>query len=55
MWESSWRVMESGLAGYLCASACKFNRHFPLLTAMMQQFDGIDYGGWLLASFRAFI
>ena len=42
-------------AGYLCASSCEFNRPFPLLDAMMRQFDGIDYRGRSLASSRAFI
>ena len=43
------------LAGYLCASSCEFNRPFPRLAAMMQQLDGIDYGGRPLASARLFI
>lgn len=43
------------LAGYLCASSCEFNRAFPLLTAMMRQFDAIHYRGRLLASSRVFI
>ena len=43
------------LAGYLCASSCEFNRPFPLLAAMMQQFDAIDYRDRSLASSRVFI
>lgn len=43
------------LAGYLCASSCEFNRPFPLLAAMMQQFDVIDYHGRSLTSSRVFI
>jgi L-amino acid N-acyltransferase YncA len=46
---------ESGLAGYLCASSCEFNRSFPLLAAMMRQFDAIDYRGRSLTSSRVFI
>lgn len=45
----------SRLAGYLCASSCEFNRLFPLLAAMMQRFDGIDYRGRPLASSHVFI
>lgn len=43
------------LAGYLCASSCEFNRPFPLLAAMMQRFDAIDYRDRSLASSRVFI
>lgn len=43
------------LAGYLCASSCEFNRPFPLLAAMMQRFDTIDYRNRSLASSRVFI
>lgn len=46
---------EGGLAGYLCASSCEFNRSFPLLVAMMRQFDAIDYRGRSLAASRVFI
>lgn len=43
------------LASYLCASSCEFNRPFPLLAAMMQRFDTIDYRNRSLASSRVFI
>jgi len=43
------------LAGYLCASSCEFNRPFPLLAAMMQQLEHMDYGGRPLAASRLFI
>ncbi|NGZ08421.1 MAG: GNAT family N-acetyltransferase [Nitrospira sp. LK70] len=43
------------LAGFLCASSCEFNRPFPLLAAMMQRFNAIDYQGRSLASSRVFI
>jgi acetyltransferase (GNAT) family protein len=43
------------LAGYLCASSCAFNRQFPLLACMMEQFDGIMFRGRPLASARLFI
>lgn len=46
---------EGRLAGYLCASPCEFNRPFPLLAAMMQQFDAIDYRGRSLVASRVFI
>lgn len=48
-------VVGGRLAGYLCASSCEFNRPFPLLAAMMQQFDVIDYRGRSLAASRVFI
>ena len=48
-------VVGGRLAGYLCASSCEFNRPFPLLAAMMQQFDAIDYHGRSLVSSRVFI
>lgn len=48
-------AVEGGLAGYLCASSCEFNRPFPLLAAMMQQFDAIDYRGRSLVASRVFI
>jgi hypothetical protein len=46
---------ETGVAGYLCASACEFNRSFPLIADMMQQFNRIDYRGRSLTSYRVFI
>lgn len=46
---------EGRLAGYLCASSREFNRPFPLLAAMMRQFDAIDYRGRLLAASRVFM
>lgn len=46
---------EGRLAGFLCASTREFNRPFPLLAALLEQFDQIDYGGLSLASHRLFI
>jgi len=43
------------VAGYLCASSRKFNQAFPLLAAMMERFDRIDYLGRSLTSSRVFI
>ncbi|MDF0676998.1 MAG: GNAT family N-acetyltransferase [Nitrospira sp.] len=48
-------AIEGHLVGYLCASSCEFNRPFPLLAAMMRQFDAIDYHARSLVSSRVFI
>ena len=41
--------------GFLCASQRDFNRQFPLLAAMLQHFDRIQYRGKPLSSHTSFI
>ena len=43
------------LAGYLCASSCEFNRQFPLLARMIEQFGRMSVRSRLLACSRVFI
>ena len=43
------------IVGFLCASQLSFNRQFPLLAAMLQQFDRVHHGGKPLSSCRSFM
>jgi hypothetical protein len=43
------------IVGFLCASQLAFNRQFPLLAAMRQQFDRLPYGGKPLSSCHSFM
>jgi predicted GNAT superfamily acetyltransferase len=47
--------IDGTLAGYLCGSSIEFNRRFPLLAAMIEQYPRIALRGRSLQSYASFV